>query len=175
MQKNIELNIQQILQHLPHRYPFILIDKIIQFSPLPNLDAMANLQEIPVNFIVAIKNVTINEPFFQGHFPGNPIMPGVLIVEAMAQTTSILALAEEQITDPLEDPVIYLLASIEKVRFKKPVRPGDQLKIEAKLVNSPLMKHHFYTFNVIATVEGVVVCQATITGRKTPAKQAQTL
>jgi beta-hydroxyacyl-ACP dehydratase FabZ len=103
---------------LPHRYPFLLIDRVI---------------ELGAERIVALKNVTINEPFFMGHFPGHPIMPGVLIVEAMAQAGGVLAFAEGGLTS--ENSVVYFMG-IDKVKFRKPVVPGDQLRLEV----TPLRK-----------------------------------
>src|SRR6201997_4663800 len=105
-------DIQEILEFLPHRYPFLLIDRITEFEPTKRL--------------VSIKNVTINEPFFQGHFPGFPIMPGVLIVEAMAQAGGALLLTEI----PDRDSKLMVFTGIERARFRRPVTPGDQLRIE---------------------------------------------
>ena len=112
----LPLNYQEIKKILPHRFPFLLVDRITEMD----------LNER----IVGIKNVTINEPFFEGHFPGNPIMPGVLIVEAMAQVGGILArLSVEKSVENVEDVAIYFM-SIDKVKFRKPVIPGDQLVFE---------------------------------------------
>jgi 3-hydroxyacyl-[acyl-carrier-protein] dehydratase len=126
-----ELGIRKILDILPHRYPFLLIDRIVDYTPFES--------------ITAIKNVTINEPFFQGHFPSGPIMPGVLILEAMAQATGMLAFWT------------YYLVGVDKARFKSPVEPGDQLLLEAKL------KRHLkgiYRFEATASVNGRVVATA---------------
>lgn len=109
-----KLSIGKILSLLPHRYPFLLVDKILEQGE---------------NKIVGVKNVSINEPFFQGHFPGNPVMPGVLIIEAMAQTAGVLMFSKEE-----NRGKIPLLAGIDKARFKKPVYPGDQLKIKVEIV-----------------------------------------
>jgi len=108
------LNHHDILKLLPHRYPFLFVDRIIELEP--NVRA------------VGIKNVTINEPFFQGHFPNNPIMPGVLIIEAMAQTAGILA-----IHSGAKGDTVYFM-SVEKAKFRKPVVPGDQLRFEIKIL-----------------------------------------
>ncbi len=111
------MDIRAILEHLPHRYPFLLVDRVLELEKGKR--------------IVAIKNVTINEPFFQGHFPGHPIMPGVLIVEAMAQAGGMLLM------DHFEDPdskVVYFMA-IDGVRFRRPVKPGDQLRFELTMLN----------------------------------------
>ena len=106
------MDINAIMKTIPHRYPFLLIDRIVEHKPKER--------------IVAIKNVTINEPFFTGHFPGYPIMPGVLVVEAMAQAGGVLLLSA--IEDP--DTKLLFFAGIEKARFRQPVVPGDQLRIE---------------------------------------------
>jgi 3-hydroxyacyl-[acyl-carrier-protein] dehydratase len=109
-----KLSIGEILNLLPHRYPFLLVDKIL---------------ELEENKIVGVKNVTINEPFFQGHFPGHPIMPGVLIIEAMAQTGGVLIFSKEA-----NKGKIPLFAAIDKARFKKSVRPGDQLIVKVEIL-----------------------------------------
>ncbi len=116
MKNDFQIEIQKIMDFLPHRYPFLLVDRILEVEPGVS--------------IKGLKNVTINEPFFQGHFPGQPIMPGVLILEAMAQVATILA----KLTDPeeLADKLVYF-AGIDGVRFRHPVYPGDQLILE--LVN----------------------------------------
>jgi len=113
----MQLDIHEILSHLPHRYPFVLIDRVS--------DLKLNEE------ITAIKNVTINEPFFPGHFPYHPVMPGVLIVEAMAQAAAVLSFKTMNIL-PSEDSVYYF-AGIDNVRFKKPVSPGDQLILNVKI------------------------------------------
>ncbi len=110
-------DIQEILEFLPHRYPFLLIDRIVEFEPTKRL--------------VAIKNVTINEPFFQGHFPGYPIMPGVLVVEAMAQAGGIIMMAE--MPDRHEKLVVF--TGIERAKFRRPVTPGDQIRIEVEVLS----------------------------------------
>jgi len=111
-------DIQGIMELLPHRYPFLLIDRVIEV--------------VPGDKIRALKNVTINEPFFQGHFPGKPIMPGVLIIEAMAQVGGILAY--ETGSAEQRNRLIYFMA-MDKVRFRRPVVPGDQIIFEAKMLN----------------------------------------
>jgi beta-hydroxyacyl-ACP dehydratase FabZ len=110
-------DIQKIMELLPHRYPFLLVDRVIEL--------------IPGDKIIALKNVTINEPFFQGHFPGQPVMPGVLIIEAMAQAGGLLAY--ESSLDDKHGLLIYFMG-MDKVRFRKPVVPGDQLIFEAKIL-----------------------------------------
>ncbi len=110
----VKLPIEKILDLLPHRYPFLLVDKILEQEE---------------NKIVGVKNVTINEPFFQGHFPGHPVMPGVLIIEAMAQTGGVLMFSKEA-----NKGKIPLFAGIDKARFKKPVYPGDQLIVKVEII-----------------------------------------
>ena len=112
------LDVPEIMKYLPHRYPFLLVDRI--------------LSVVPGEKITALKNVTMNEPFFQGHFPGVPIMPGVLIVEAMGQAGGVLAYA----SNPVENPDSYVIyfTGLDKVRFRKPVVPGDQLIMELTIL-----------------------------------------
>ena len=113
----MSLDIHEIKNYLPHRYPFLLLDKVISCTPQETL--------------TALKNVTINEPFFEGHFPHRPVMPGVLILEAMAQASAILASYDLENID-VENRVYYF-TGIDKARFKRPVEPGDQIIIEVKL------------------------------------------
>ena len=113
----VEYGVQKIMQCLPHRYPFLLVDRVLELEPGVR--------------IVALKNVTINEPFFQGHFPGQPVMPGVLIIEAMAQAGGLLAY--ESGSADKHGQLIYFMG-MEKVRFRKPVVPGDQLIFEARIL-----------------------------------------
>ena len=137
------MDIAAVLEHLPHRYPFLLIDRVRTIEPGTR--------------IVALKNVTINEPFFQGHFPQRPIMPGVLILEAMAQAAGILVF-RTQGNKPDADSVYYL-AGIDKARFKRPVVPGDQLELEVLIERS---LRGIWKFSCIARVDGAVVCEAQI-------------
>lgn len=133
------IGINEIMSYLPHRYPFLLIDRIVELEEGKR--------------IVGIKNVSINEPFFQGHFPGHPIMPGVLLLEAMAQAGGVFALK----TDPnAKDKVIYFM-SIDKAKFRKPVVPGDQVRFELELT-----KHRgtIMAFKGAALVDGAVVAEA---------------
>jgi 3-hydroxyacyl-[acyl-carrier-protein] dehydratase len=135
-------DIQEILEFLPHRYPFLLIDRVIEFEPTKRL--------------VAIKNVTINEPFFQGHFPGYPIMPGVLVVEAMAQAGGIIMMAE--LPDRHEKLVVF--TGIEKAKFRRPVTPGDQLRIEVDVLS---FRSRAGRIQAVALVDGKKACEATLT------------
>ena len=130
---------QEIMEILPHRYPFLLVDRIAEMELGKR--------------IVGLKNVTINEPFFQGHFPGRPIMPGVLIIEAMAQVGGVLAFKSNQ--DP-EKKLVYF-SSIEKAKFRKPVVPGDRLMFEVTVMQS---RHPFWKMKALATVDDQVVCEA---------------
>lgn len=136
-------DIQEILKYLPHRYPFLLLDRIIEYRL--------------GDYLVALKNVSYNEPFFTGHFPGRPIMPGVLILEAMAQAAGILAFKTTQWI-PNENSLFYF-GSIDQAKFKQPVIPGDQLKIKVKVQRA---KGHFWKFNCVAEVEDRIVCEADI-------------
>jgi len=133
-------DIQEIMNVLPHRYPFILVDRILEL--------------IPGEKVVALKNVTINEPFFQGHFPGNPIMPGVLIVEAMAQAGAVLAHASLS-SEELDGLVFFM--GMDKVKFRKPVVPGDQLVIELKPLKQRLK---VFKMSATAKVEKRLVAEA---------------
>jgi 3-hydroxyacyl-[acyl-carrier-protein] dehydratase len=135
------LDITQIMELLPHRYPFLLIDRILEF-------------EINKR-IVGLKNVTMNEPFFQGHFPGHPIMPGVLLLEAMAQTAGVLALKSIPEED-VKKKVLYFM-SIDKAKFRKPVMPGDQVRFEIDVLKQ---RGTIMGFQAAAKVEGATVAEA---------------
>ncbi|HUB30364.1 MAG TPA: 3-hydroxyacyl-ACP dehydratase FabZ [Terracidiphilus sp.] len=135
-------DIQEILELLPHRYPFLLIDRIVEFEPAKRL--------------VAIKNVTINEPFFQGHFPGYPIMPGVLVVEAMAQAGGVIMMAEM----PNRHEKLVVFTGIEKAKFRRPVTPGDQLRIEIDVL---AFRSRAGRIQGRALVDGKLACEATLT------------
>ena len=134
------MDVNEIRQILPHRYPFLLVDKIV---------------ELEAERIVGIKNVTANEPFFQGHFPDIPIMPGVLIVEAMAQTAGILVLK----TIPDRDQKLVLLVSVDAARFRRPVVPGDQLRLEMQVIRR---KGTVAKMAGKAFVDGVLVAEAEV-------------
>ncbi|HYW40610.1 MAG TPA: 3-hydroxyacyl-ACP dehydratase FabZ [Terriglobales bacterium] len=143
----IEMGIGDIFKILPHRYPFLLIDRVIEL--------------VRMKSIVALKNVTITEPFFQGHFPDKPIMPGVLIVEAIAQAGGLLLLTEV----PNRDEMLMMFTGIEKARFRRPVVPGDQLRIEVVVrawrMTAARLEGKAY-------VDGQVAAEATVTCRLVP-------
>lgn len=140
-------DIQEILDLLPHRYPFLLIDRVVEFESARRL--------------VAIKNVTINEPFFQGHFPGYPIMPGVLVVEAMAQAGGILMMAEF----PDRHSKLVVFTGIERCKFRRPVTPGDQLRFEIDVL---AFRSRAGRMQGRATVDGKLACEATLTCQVVP-------
>ena len=144
------LNIQEIMEILPHRYPMLLVDRVLELDPGKR--------------IVCIKNVTANEQFFLGHFPGAPVMPGVLIVEAMAQCGAVLVLRD--IPDRLEK--LFLFGGVDKARFRRPVVPGDQLRMEVEIMQrrSTSVKIHG-----LATVEGEVAAEADMLSVTIPRKK----
>ena len=127
---------------LPHRYPFLLVDRVLEIEPEKS--------------IVAIKNVTINEPFFQGHFPGSPIMPGVLVIEAMAQAGGLM------LFDSVEEPSrwLVLFGGIDRVRFRKPILPGDQIRFELELISK---RGRMWKMRGVAKVENRVAVEAELT------------
>lgn len=140
---NNQLDIQQILQLLPHRYPFLLVDRVLHYDITGEHKVLK-----------AVKNVSFNEPFFQGHFPGKPVLPGVLILEAMAQATGVLAFT--MVGKPQADE-LYYFASIDNARFKRPVVPGDQLILEVEYLKE---RRGIAKFTGVASVDGEVVCSA---------------
>jgi 3-hydroxyacyl-[acyl-carrier-protein] dehydratase len=135
------VDIAGVMQMIPHRYPFLLVDRVIEISA----DRSA----------IGIKNVTINEAFFQGHFPSNPVMPGVLIIEAMAQTAAVLVV--HSLGPSAAGKLVYFM-SIENARFRKPVTPGDQLRIH---VNKDRSRGNVWKFSAEAKVDGRLVAEAT--------------
>ena len=135
------MDIRDVLEYLPHRYPFLLIDRVITCDPGKK--------------IVALKNVTINEPFFNGHFPRNPIMPGVLIIEALAQAAAILSFRTKN--HKADDKSVYYFVGIDHARFKRPVLPGDTLMLEAELKRNA---RNMWIFDCIARVNDAVVTEA---------------
>ncbi len=138
------MEVTEIWKYLPHRYPFLLVDRVIEFE--------ANKR------IVAIKNVTINEPQFTGHFPMTPVFPGVMIVEALAQASGILAFKSRNRT--LEDGYIYYLAGTDKTKFKRSVVPGDQLRLEVEIVN---LRSHWMKAVGRAYVDDQLACSSFLT------------
>lgn len=139
------LNIYEVMKKIPHRYPFLLVDKVVSCEPDKAIET--------------IKNVTVNEPFFQGHFPECPIFPGVMVTEAMAQATGILTF--ESIPDSINDDSLFLLVGIDNARFKKQVVPGDTLRIRAEIMRKT---RNIWKFSTTAMVEGQLVCSAEIMG-----------
>ena len=141
MTEPLRFEISEILQYLPHRYPFMLVDRVLEC--------------IPGESIKALKNVTYNEPFFPGHFPGRPVMPGVMIIEALAQTTGILAFSSANIVPT--DQTRFYFVGIDKARFRKPVIPGDQLVLNATVQRA---LKGIWKFETVATVGDVEVAHA---------------
>jgi beta-hydroxyacyl-ACP dehydratase FabZ len=139
--KPMVYGIHEIMKFLPHRYPFLLVDRILELEPEKR--------------VVGLKNVTINEPFFQGHFPGAPVMPGVLIIEAMAQVAGMLIYRD---LPERHDKLIYF-SGIENARFRRPVLPGDQLRIEMELLNR---RSNFGKMQGRATVDGKLAAEAVV-------------
>ncbi len=137
------LDIHEILQHLPHRYPFLLIDRVLEY--------------VPESHLIGIKNVSFNEPYFAGHFPQRPVMPGVLILEALAQATGILAF--KTVGRIPDKNTLYYFVGIDNARFKLPVEPGDQLRLEVRYIKR---MRGIWKFTGCATVDGNVVCEADI-------------
>ncbi|QOI11305.1 3-hydroxyacyl-ACP dehydratase FabZ [Blochmannia endosymbiont of Colobopsis nipponica] len=134
------LHIEEVLELLPHRFPFLLIDRVLNFEK--------------GKILRAVKNVSFNEPFFQGHFPGRPIFPGVLILEAMAQATGILAFKSSGALQPGE---LYYFAAIDEARFKRPVEPGDQMIIEVRFIRE---RRGVARFKGVVKVDNEMVCEA---------------
>jgi 3-hydroxyacyl-[acyl-carrier-protein] dehydratase len=141
------MNVNEIINMLPHRYPFLLVDKVLDFEP--------------GKFLTAVKNVTINEPFFQGHFPGYPVMPGVLIMEALAQATGLLGF--NTMEEGSSDKMLYLFVGIDEARFKRQVVPGDTLTLHVEFLKK---SRGIWKFNCVAKVgdelaaEAVIMCAA---------------
>ncbi len=135
------LDIMRVMEAIPHRYPFLLVDRVVDF--------------IPGESAVGVKNVTINENFFQGHFPRHPVMPGVLIIESMAQTAGVLVV--ETLGAASRGKLVYFM-SVENAKFRRPVVPGDQLRIH---VTKERRRGNVWRFNGVAKVDGQVVAEAT--------------
>jgi len=137
------MNVNEIMALLPHRYPFLLVDRVVEI--------------VPGDRILAYKNISINEDVFNGHFPGAPIFPGVMIVEAMAQVSGLLGFATTG--EKADDGKLYLFAGVDKVRFKRPVVPGDQLMLTSEI---EAVKRNIWRFRTTATVDGKTCCEATL-------------
>lgn len=138
---SIQMDIHAILENLPHRFPFLLVDRVLELEPGKN--------------IVALKNVTINEPFFPGHYPHHPVMPGVLIIEAMAQVAALLSF--KSMESKPDEKSVYYFAGIDGARFKRPVTPGDQLIFRVELVRN---MRGVYKFKGTAEVDGQLAAEA---------------
>jgi 3-hydroxyacyl-[acyl-carrier-protein] dehydratase len=149
-----EMDIYEVLSRLPHRFPMLLIDRVLECEPGKR--------------IVALKNVSINEPFFPGHFPGVPILPGVLILEAMAQAAGLLAFSTLGLQ--ADGQSLYYFAGIDRARFKRPVKPGDQLRIEVQATANRL---NLWKFDCVAKVDGAVATEAEIMCTMRPAPGAK--
>jgi len=139
-------DIVRILKLLPHRYPFLLVDRIVEATPGP---------VVPGSKVVGLKNVSVNEPFFQGHFPGNPVMPGVLIIECMAQVAGCLFFLDE----PEPGAKLMFLSGVDKARFRRPIVPGDQIVVTAEIVNVRL---GLVKIKAEARVDGALCAEAEI-------------
>ena len=145
----MELNVEEIMEILPHRYPMLLVDKIIEM--------------VPMKYAIGVKCVTMNEPFFQGHFPGFPVMPGVMILESMAQAGGLLVLADRE--DLLRSGNLFLFTGIENVKFRRPVVPGDKLELHSELIRH---KMRLWKMRGTAHVNGVLACEAEMTAAIMP-------
>ena len=135
------MDIHEILKKLPHRYPILLVDRVLSMEKGKSIQAL--------------KNVTINEPFFTGHFPHRPVMPGVLMLEAMAQAAALLSFDAMGVSP--DDKTVYYFAGIDAARFKRPVEPGDQLIMDVELIRA---KSGIFKFKGVARVDGNVACEA---------------
>ena len=135
------MDIYQILKKLPHRYPILLVDRVLALEPGQS--------------IKALKNVSVNEPFFTGHFPARPVMPGVLMIEAMAQAAGLLAFATTGVQQ--DDNSVFYFAGIDGVRFKRPVEPGDQLKMDVEILRT---SRGIWKYKAVASVDGKVAVEA---------------
>jgi len=141
----IELDIKQIMERLPHRYPMLLVDRVIEM--------------VPGKSIVAVKNVSFNEPFFTGHFPHHPVMPGVLIIEALAQASALFSFEGDSGVNPANPKMAYYLVGVDEARFRRPVVPGDQLRLES---TAEKISRSICRYATRATVDGQVVAEAKI-------------
>ncbi len=141
MSNEAVMDITQIMKHLPHRYPFLLVDRVLEL--------------VPNERVVALKNITMNEPQFPGHFPLHPVMPGVLMIEALAQTAGLLAFKSADM--PVNENTVIYFVGIDGARFKRPVVPGDQLRMEASILR---VSRGIWKFAAKATVDGVLACEA---------------
>jgi len=137
------MNVNEIMKYLPHRYPFLLLDRVVEIESGKRIEAY--------------KNITFNEDVFNGHFPGAPIFPGVMIVEAMAQASGVLGFVTSGLT--ADDAQLFLFAGVDKARFKRPVVPGDKLVLTSEV---DTVKRNMWRFNATASVDGKTCCEATL-------------
>jgi 3-hydroxyacyl-[acyl-carrier-protein] dehydratase len=137
------MNVNEIMEYLPHRYPFLLLDRVVKIEPGKHIEAY--------------KNITFNEDVFNGHFPGAPIFPGVMIIEAMAQASGVLGFVTSGLT--VNDGQLFLFAGVDKARFKRPVVPGDKLTLTSDV---DTVKRNMWRFNTTASVDGKICCEATL-------------
>ena len=137
------MNVNEIMKYLPHRYPFLLLDRVVEIESGKRIEAY--------------KNITFNEDVFNGHFPGAPIFPGVMIVEAMAQASGVLGFVTSGLT--ADDGQLFLFAGVDKARFKRPVVPGDKLVLTSEV---DTVKRNMWRFNATASVDGKTCCEATL-------------
>ncbi|HEU0231231.1 MAG TPA: 3-hydroxyacyl-ACP dehydratase FabZ [Burkholderiaceae bacterium] len=139
----MKLDIKEIMARIPHRYPMLLVDRVLDM--------------VPGKSIVAIKNVSIDEPFFTGHFPHNPVMPGVMIIEAMAQAAALFSFENDHDVNPADKKIAYYLVGVDGARFRRPVVPGDQLRLE---VVADRISRSICKYTGVATVDGQEVASA---------------
>ncbi|WP_430733394.1 3-hydroxyacyl-ACP dehydratase FabZ [Ectothiorhodospira lacustris] len=139
------MSIHEVLRYLPHRFPFLMVDRVTDLKP--------------GEYLEAIKNVSINEPYFPGHFPVRPVMPGVLILEALAQATGLLAFKTQEHRGETDKQQLYLFVGIDEARFRRQVEPGDQLHLRVELLR---VVRGIWRFNAVARVDGEVVATATL-------------
>lgn len=139
----MQLDINQIMERLPHRYPMLLVDRVLEMEPGKR--------------IVAIKNVSMNEPFFTGHFPHHPVMPGVLIIEALAQAAALFSFEDDSSVNPADQKIAYYLVGVDGARFRRPVVPGDQLRLE---VTADRISRSLCKYTAHASVDGQPAAEA---------------
>src|SRR3546814_46227 len=143
----MELDVKQIMDRLPHRYPMLLVDRVLEM--------------VPGKSIVAIKNVSMNEPFFTGHFPHHPVMPGVLIIEALAQAAALFSFEDDSGVNPADKKIAYYLVGVDGARFRRPVVPGDQLRLEVTSDRSRCSVYKYRSKETKAELQSIMRMQYT--------------